>query len=117
MGWKAGAALDAGGGGARVLAPLSASIYLTAGAEILWLGAAGATPHPRAILCADPLDRAARLEPGEPVSVGATRVSPWRPAEVPSGPDATAAMPRRPRRPRAPARPPGAPPRTRAPPG
>lgn len=94
IGWKARAALDAGGGAARVLAPLSASIYLTAGAEILWLGAAGATSHPRAILCADPLDRAARLEPGAPVSVGATRVSPWRPAEVPAGRDAAAAMAR-----------------------
>ncbi len=92
IGWKARAALD-GGGVARVLAPLSASIYITVDADILWLGPAGATPHPRAILCADPLEPGA-IEPGELVRVDATGVAPWRSAEVPATRDAAAALTR-----------------------
>src|SRR6266513_1697561 len=92
IGWKARAALD-GGGVARVLAPLSASIYITVDADILWLGPAGATPHPRAILCADPLEPGA-IEPGALVRVDATGVAPWRSAEVPATRDAAAALTR-----------------------
>jgi uncharacterized protein DUF2877 len=92
IGWKARAALDAGGV-ARVLAPLSASIYMTVDADIVWLGPAGATPHPRAILCADPLERPG-IEPGDLVRVDATGVAPWRPAEMPATCDAAAAFAR-----------------------
>ena len=93
IGWKARAALDAGGV-ARVLAPLSASIYMTVDADILWLGPAGATLHPRAILCADALEPPGAIEPGELVRVDATGVAPWRPAEVPATRDAAAALSR-----------------------
>jgi hypothetical protein len=58
IGWKAQAALAATGGRARVLAPLSASIYLTAGNEVVWLGHVGGTPHPRAMLSASAALRA-----------------------------------------------------------
>lgn len=91
IGWKARAALDAGGV-ARVLAPLSASIYMTVDADILWLGPAGATPHPRAILCADAIEPPGAIEPGELVRVDATGVAPWRPAGVPATRDAAAAL-------------------------
>lgn len=50
IGWKACAALTRAGGAARVLAPLSGSIYLVADGEIVWLGRPGSALHCRAML-------------------------------------------------------------------
>jgi hypothetical protein len=75
VGGLAQAALIRTGGRARVLARLGASVYLTAGDDIVWLGPAGATLHPRAILAATAPDpRAAEIE------VGVAGLAPWQPA-------------------------------------
>jgi hypothetical protein len=50
LGARAWSAVTASGGTARVLAPLTRSIYLTAGDEIVWLASADAESHGRAIL-------------------------------------------------------------------
>jgi Protein of unknown function (DUF2877) len=50
IGSKAQAALTAAQGRALVLAPLSTSLYLTAGGEVIWLGPPGSVLHPRATL-------------------------------------------------------------------
>jgi uncharacterized protein DUF2877 len=73
LGWKAHAALTRSGRPARVLARLRESIYLEAGAEILWLGGAGGTLHPRAVLVADP-----RIADGGSVRLDVTGLTPWR---------------------------------------
>jgi uncharacterized protein DUF2877 len=75
IGVTAYAALVRAGGRARVLARLRESTYLTVEGEIVWLGALGATLHPRAILTErppHPQHDAVRLEVGTLV--------PWRPA-------------------------------------
>jgi hypothetical protein len=68
------AALGRAGGRARVLARLTGSTYLTAGGEIVWLGAADAALHPRAILAAAPALDADEMR----IDVGG--LTPWRPA-------------------------------------
>ncbi len=78
LGWKADAALALSGGRARVLAALSESVYLTAGDAIVWLGHAGATLHPRAILTGAPLPAADAA-----VEVGRADAGVWRPAALP----------------------------------
>lgn len=50
VGWRARAALGRAGGVATPLAPLSGSLFLTAGREIVWLGGVGAALHGRAML-------------------------------------------------------------------
>ncbi len=75
IGMTAHAAVVRAGGAGRVLARLGRSTYLTVGDEIVWLGGAGATLHPRAILAPQsphPEHDVVRLE------VGA--LAPWRPA-------------------------------------
>jgi hypothetical protein len=74
IGTLAHAALGHTAGRARVLVRLSASVYLTAGDTLVWLGGEGATLHPRAILVAGPVtaERAA-------VRVDVRGLTPWRP--------------------------------------
>lgn len=75
VGVLAQAALGRAGDRARVLARLSASTWLTAGGEIVWLGAATATLHPRAILVPVPCGPF-----GDEVTVDASGLAPWRPS-------------------------------------
>jgi hypothetical protein len=87
LGWKAAAVLERTRSRASVLAPLSESIYLTAGDEILWLGCAGAPLHPRAALTDAPLPSgAAALE----LACSGARV--WTPAPVPAAGRAAASL-------------------------
>lgn len=65
VGWRARAALARAGHVATPLAPLSESLFLEAGSEIVWLGRPGAALHGRAMLTDAPLPRDAgsiRLE-------------------------------------------------------
>lgn len=73
-------ALVRAGGVARVLARLSASTYLTAGEEIVWLGAPGAMLHPRTILVAP-----APPLPSDDVRLDVHGLAPWRPAPALAG--------------------------------
>jgi hypothetical protein len=74
IGEIAQAALRRSSGQARVLARLSASTYLTAGDEIVWLGAVGSELHPRAVLAA-----AAPPVEDEIVRLDADALIPWQP--------------------------------------
>jgi uncharacterized protein DUF2877 len=74
IGVLAHSALAASGGRARRLARLSASVYLTAGDAIVWLGLAGATLHPRAILVAALPDPDA-----DDLVIDTSGAVPWRP--------------------------------------
>lgn len=95
IGWRALAVLREAGGAARVLAPLSASIYIDAAGEVLWIGARDAAPHARAIMITG--------SPRTIVAYGSSGVlrlalplpptlRPWRPADVPATPAAAAAL-------------------------
>jgi hypothetical protein len=66
-------ALARDGGTARVLARLTASTWLTAGGEIVWLGPPDAPRHARAILARD------LAIAGDEVRVDARGLVPWRP--------------------------------------
>jgi len=77
IGATAYAALTRSGGAARVMARLAASIYMTAGDAIVWLGPATAPLHPRAILVA----RAPDLE-GDDVAIDVGPLVPWRPGPI-----------------------------------
>jgi hypothetical protein len=77
-GFTAHAALTRTGGLARVYAPLSSSIYVTAGDDIIWVGTDGAS-HARAVLCAGLPDGLA----GATVVLHVDHVAPWRPAPGP----------------------------------
>ncbi len=74
IGEIAHAALARSRGQARVLARLSASTYLTAGDEIVWLGAVGSELHPRAVLAA-----AAPPVEDDIVRLAAGALIPWQP--------------------------------------
>jgi hypothetical protein len=87
MGATAHAALVRTRGVARVLARLSASTYLVAGEEIVWLGRVGAALHPRAILAAVARDREA-----DEMMIDVGAVTPWRPAALALDPDTAAAL-------------------------
>jgi signal transduction histidine kinase len=50
IGWRAHAALTTSGGVAKLIAPLSGSLYVEAAGELLWIGPPGAALHGRAIL-------------------------------------------------------------------
>jgi Protein of unknown function (DUF2877) len=83
IGVTAHAALTASGGVAHVLARLSASTYLTANEQIIWLGAAGSALHPRAILTEtlfDPAIGVARDPDAGAVRIAPCQAPPWRPA-------------------------------------
>jgi len=84
IGIIAQSALWGSGGGARVLARSSASTYLRAGGEIVWLGDAEAPLHPRAILVAGP-----HAPERDDVRVDPSGLVPWRPTTP--GLDSTAA--------------------------
>ncbi|HEU4366663.1 MAG TPA: DUF2877 domain-containing protein [Methylomirabilota bacterium] len=81
IGIVAHAALRREGGRARVLARLSASVYLTAGGELVWLGGPEAPLHPRAVLApgAQALGR-------DDVLLDAGSLAPWRPPSPALGP-------------------------------
>ncbi|MBI4628426.1 MAG: hypothetical protein HY729_06940, partial [Candidatus Rokubacteria bacterium] len=87
VGWKAAAALRASGGRTRVLAALSESIYLTAGDAIVWLGRAGATLHPRAMLTTAPLPA-----PAAALHLDAGGARPWASAPVVPAPSSAGAL-------------------------
>jgi hypothetical protein len=89
IGSIAHAALRAAGGRARVLARLSASTYLMAGEELVWLGPAGAALHPRAILTAAPPAPGATT-----VEVDAEGLTPWLPSRPGLGTRAPARLAR-----------------------
>lgn len=74
LGFKAHAALACSNGRVRASARLGASLYVTAGGELLWLGSAGSALHPRAMLAIAPFafdEETAWVDP----SAAAT----WRP--------------------------------------
>src|SRR5262249_38359908 len=80
-GWEDPAAPLATGGTARVLAPLSASIYLDAGGTLVWLGRSDGLRHPRAMLARrEPTveDDAIRFK-GDAIRFDVTALHPWRP--------------------------------------
>src|SRR2546428_815414 len=89
VGWRAQAA-PRGATEAPVPAGLSASIYVDAGGGVLWVGAADATPHARAIHVARP--------PAVPIVGDRVRVTmpaalrPWRPQDAPATVEAAAAL-------------------------
>jgi hypothetical protein len=83
VGGKARRALARTGGTARVLAELSASRYLTANGEIVWLAGPGGPLHPRAALVTtlpEAVDGMVRLD--------LTRARLWRGATPPRAPEA-----------------------------
>jgi hypothetical protein len=87
IGATAHAALVRTRGAARVLARLSASTYLVAGEEIVWLGRVGATLHPRAILAS-----AARDPEADEMTIDVGAVAPWRPAALALDPETAATL-------------------------
>jgi uncharacterized protein DUF2877 len=76
---------------ARVLAPLSASIYIVAAGEVLWLGGPGETRHCRAVLLSEP-PPAASWAPGDRLRVPPCSLPPWDPEPAPSGVSAGMAL-------------------------
>jgi hypothetical protein len=81
LGWRAEAALRRTRGAGEVLAVLRGSLYLTVdaergGTELIWLGAAGAALHGRAVVTAG---RLPDVEPGEIVELDARGGRVWRP--------------------------------------
>jgi hypothetical protein len=94
IGWRADVALRDGNGEARVLAALSASIYVHAAGEVLWIGAPDTTSHPRAIHVA-PRDatRLTGLDTGGVLHLARARgLRPWRPNDGPTTGAAAAAL-------------------------
>ncbi len=90
IGWRADAARRDGVVHARVLAALSASLYVDAAGEVLWIGEREATPHARAIhVAAMPEGR----EVGASVSVAVPGgLVAWRPADGPTTAEAARAL-------------------------
>src|SRR3989442_12527491 len=80
IGARALGAVAASGGTARVLAPLTRSIYLTAGDEIVWL-ASESSGHARAMVAPLPDPPPA---PGAVVRVAVEHARRWRPAALPA---------------------------------
>jgi hypothetical protein len=83
IGWRANGVLRAAGGDTRVLAPLSASIYVEAGGEILWLGPDHGTVHGRAIHVEADLADLACLA-GDTLRVRHGPLNPWQPGPLPT---------------------------------
>lgn len=76
MGRRAGDALARTGGVAHVLAPLSESVYLTLGEEIVWLGRPDTMLHGRAMLTLTPPTDA---EAGARIALDAAGARLWHP--------------------------------------
>src|SRR5437762_7913726 len=90
IGWRADAARRDGVVHARVLAALSASLYVEAGGEVLWIGEREATAHARAIhVAATPegCEVGARVSVAVPGGLVA-----WRPADGPATAEAAGAL-------------------------
>src|SRR5256885_9397080 len=90
IGWRANAARRDGVVHARVLAALSASLYVDAAGEVLWIGEREATPHARAI-------HVAALPEGCEVGARVSVAVPgglvvWRPADGPATAEAAQAL-------------------------
>ena len=79
IGATAHAALRASDGVATVIAPLSQSVYCRAGGEIVWLGAASSTLHPRAMLTRAPLEAWSAMATGDALRLGVASLTPWTP--------------------------------------
>jgi hypothetical protein len=81
IGWRAHAALSGTAGAARVLAPLTTSIYLEAGGEIIWVGPSDGLRHPRAVLAAaaEPWPSYMARIQAETVGFDIAGLHPWRP--------------------------------------
>jgi hypothetical protein len=93
LGWRADIALRDGGSEMRVLAVLSASVYVEVANELLWIGTPDATPHARAIHVAEAAAHAGRMKPGDRLRLPrANGVRPWRPDAAPSTAASVAAM-------------------------
>lgn len=75
IGWRAQVAL-ARADAIHPIGAFSASAYLAAGGELIWLGRAGASLHPRAVLVPRLPDQL------EGVSLDASQASVWRPSPV-----------------------------------
>jgi hypothetical protein len=73
-------ALRTTGGAVRVLAPLSQSVYCQAGPEIVWLGGAASTLHPRAMLTHVPLAAWPATATGDLLRLDGAGLTPWTPA-------------------------------------
>lgn len=76
---------------ARVLASLSASIYIVVQEQILWLGGPEETLHPRAVLLSEP-PATGGCAPGETLRVPPCTVSPWCPEPPPADARTAAAL-------------------------
>jgi len=81
-GWRAADLLEHGRE-ARVVACLSASIYVVTRDELLWLGGPDGVLHPRAVLLAVPPE--AEFAPGDSILLPPTPPRVWRPAAVDRG--------------------------------
>lgn len=92
VGSIAHAALARSRGLAHVCAPLSASIYMKAADDIIWLGPAHGTPHARAVLCAGTPGGPASPPAGTAILVDVSGLTPWRPARGPGSVLEAAAM-------------------------
>jgi Protein of unknown function (DUF2877) len=78
LGWRAAAALGDDGAEARVLAALSASLYVDVAGEVLWIGGPDATPHARTI---HTVGAPPALEVGDVIRLpSASGLSAWCPA-------------------------------------
>jgi len=90
IGWRAHAALGAGGVEARVLAALAASTYIDVAGDVLWIGGTEAPAHARAIHVAVSVDGVAA---GDVLRVPrADALEPWRPAPGPTSSVAATAL-------------------------
>ena len=84
IGWRAHAALTATGGRAKVVAPLSSSLYAEAAGELIWVGPPRGPLHPRSVLAA-----AVPAAPHGDIVVAVGPAPPWRP-QPPRMPDGAA---------------------------
>jgi len=84
IGWRAHAALTASGGRAKVVAPLSSSLYAEAAGELIWVGPPGAPLHPRSVLTVT-----VPPPPHRDLDVAVGPATPWRP-RPPRMPDGAA---------------------------
>ena len=91
IGWRAAEILGDAAADLRVFAPLTASIYMDAGGEMLWLGGPRDVMHPRAILLSALPDPGAYAR-GDTLTVPPSRPMPWRPVTPNGGAVATAAF-------------------------